>query len=170
MRVSLRAIGFYALVGLLELSVALAENGSWKFGTEDRGHPELVYSENDKIVFMVVCGRAFGVHAVYPGDAKKEGEKATITISTVKTRMQFDGEIDSSYEGDPPNTRHFVQWDLGFFRQDPELFGKKWRKIESRLFDLLDSGQPLTIAAEGKNYVLPAVKASNWKKRFKEKC
>jgi hypothetical protein len=37
-------------------------------------------------------------------------------------------------------------------------------------FDLLDSGRPLTISAEGKSYVLPAVKVPRWRARFQKIC
>ncbi len=33
--------------------------------------------------------------------------------------------------------RNFVQWDLGYSRQDPELFGKRWDRHLSRLLDLI---------------------------------
>jgi hypothetical protein len=170
MPVYLIILGVLATTSCLSWSASFAASGVWKFGTEDRGHPELVYLENNKTIFMVACGRAFGLHAVYPGAPKKDGEKASITIANVKTQMKFDGEIDSSYPDDPPNTTHFLQWDLGFKRQDPDLFGKKWKIIEYRLFDLLDSGQPLTILAENKSYSLPAVKIPDWKVRFKKAC
>jgi hypothetical protein len=171
MQISPRLLALCAGSAWLGLSAAFAADGTWKFGTEDRGHPELTYSENGKTVFMVGCGRAFAIHAVYPGAPKKDEEKAAITIANAKTRMTFEGEIDSaSGANDPPNTTHFTQWDLGYKRQDPELFGKKWKSLESRFLDLLDSGQPLTVSAEGKSYVLPAVKALGWKARFKKIC
>lgn len=170
MRATLWSAGFYGVLASLYLPAAFAGNGSWAFEIEDRGHPSLVYSENGKSVFTMGCGRAFGVHAVYPGGSKKAGERAAITISAGTTTIKLAGEIASTYDDDPPNTIHFVQWDLGFSRQDPEAFGRKWKKLEFRLFDLLDSGQPLTIAGGGKKYVLPAVKVSEWKRRFKDRC
>lgn len=160
----------FAAFTWLGLAGASADDGSWKFEIEERGHPILSYSENNKTIFMVACGRAFGLHAVYPGAPKKNEEKATITIANARDRMKFDGEIDSGYPDDPPNTMHFLQWDLGFKRQESGLYGKKWKKLEYRLFDLLGSGQPLTISAENKSYVLPAVNAPDWKMRFKKSC
>jgi hypothetical protein len=53
---------------------------------------------------------------------------------------------------------------------DPALYGTAWKKRERRFLDLLDSGQPLTISAEGKSYTLPAVDAPNWKKQFTDRC
>jgi hypothetical protein len=149
----------------------VAADGTWKFQVDERDHPDLSYLDNNgKTVFMVGCGHAFAVHAVYPGAPKKDGEKATITIASAKTRMDFAGEIDSGFEDGPPDTTHFVQWDLGYRRQDPNLYEKKWHQLESRLFDLLESGQPLTISAEGHNYVLPAVNVSRWRQRFHKIC
>jgi hypothetical protein len=149
---------------------AFAADGAWTFGTEDREHPELRYVKDGKTVFYVGCGHAFGVHAVYPGPARKEGAKAGIAIATAKARMQLNGEIESAHDDDPPDTTHFAQWDLGFRRQDPALYGPRWRKLEDRLLDLLDAGLPLSISAEQRSYQLPAVNAPDWKKRFKEKC
>jgi hypothetical protein len=166
-----RLLGILAVISCLGLSDAVAADGTWKFQVDERDHPDLSYLDNNgKTVFMVGCGHAFAVHAVYPGAPKKDGEKATITIASAKTRMDFAGEIDSGFEDGPPDTTHFVQWDLGYRRQDPNLYEKKWHQLESRLFDLLESGQPLTISAEGHNYVLPAVNASRWRQRFHKIC
>jgi len=84
--------------------------------------------------------------------------------------MTFKGEIEDGFEDGPPKTTHFVQWDLGYPRQDPGLYEKKWHQLENRLFDLLDAGLPLTISAEGKSYVLPAVDAPQWRRRFQKIC
>ena len=59
----------------------------------------------------------------------------------------------------------FDQPDLGYAREDPELYEDKWHALENRVFDLLDSGQPLTISAEGKSYVLPPVNVPRWRVR-----
>ncbi|MGD0150202.1 MAG: hypothetical protein ABSB77_16620 [Xanthobacteraceae bacterium] len=166
-----RLLGILAVVSCLGWSGAVAADGAWKFQVDERGHPELSYLDNNnRTVFMVGCGHAFAVHAVYPGAPKKDGEKATITIASAKTQMDFAGEIDSGFTDGPPNTTHFVQWDLGYRRQDPNLYEKKWHQLESRFFDLLDSKQPLTISAEGQNYVLPAVSAARWRQRFHKIC
>jgi hypothetical protein len=155
----------------LGASPVLAADGVWKFELDRQDQPSLSYLDNNgKTVFMVGCGHAFAVHAVYPGAPKKDGDKATIAIASAKTQMDFAGEIDSGFEDDPPNTTHFVQWDLGYRRQDPNLYEKKWHQLESRVFDLLESGQPLTISAEGHNYVLPAVNVSRWRQRFQKIC
>lgn len=161
---------FLAIAACFTLNISFASEGIWKFTTEDRGHPELRYSKDDKSIFYVGCGHAFAVHAVYPGPRKEEGTKVAITISNSKARMKLKGEIDTGYEDDPPNTTHFVQWDLGFRRQDPDLYMEKWKKIEGRFFDLLNAGKPLTVSAEDRSYVLPAVNARDWKSQFKKRC
>jgi hypothetical protein len=84
--------------------------------------------------------------------------------------MQFKGEIGQAHDDDPPNTTHFLQWDLGYRRQDPALYGGAWKKLKNRFLDLLGSGQPLTISAEGKSYMLPAVDAADWKKQFTDRA
>jgi hypothetical protein len=166
-----RLLGILAVVSCLGWSGAVAADGAWKFQVDERGHPELSFLDNNgKTVFMVGCGHAFAVHAVYPGAPKKDGDKAIITIASAKRQMDFAGEIDSGFEDGPPDTTHFVQWDLGYRRQDPNLYEKKWHQLESRVFDLLESGQPLTISAEGRNYVLPAINASRWRQRFHQIC
>jgi hypothetical protein len=165
-----KIVGVLAAIGCLAGAPARAADNGWSFGTEDRDHPELRYTRDGKTVFYVGCGRAFGLHAVYPGPPKKIDAKATITIATPKARMQFRGEIAEAHDDDPPDTTHFLQWDLGYRRQDPGLFGAGWKKLEGRFLDLLDSGQPLTISAERKSYMLPAVDAPDWKKQFKERC
>ena len=148
-----RLLGMLAATAGLALSAASAAGGTWKYDTEDQGHPRLANWENDKTVVMIGCGHAFAVHAVYPGAPKQDDEKATITIANGKTEMKLDGVIESRFaEMGPPNTMHFVQWDLGFTRQDRELYGRRWKRQEARLLNFLDSGRPLTVSAEGKSY------------------
>jgi hypothetical protein len=85
--------------------------------------------------------------AVYPGGAPKQDHtKASITIANGKTQMDFAGFSYAGPESFPPNTTMFNQPDLGY----PELDEDKWRELENRVLDLLGSGQPLTISAEGK--------------------
>jgi hypothetical protein len=168
MRLSSKVLTFFAVVN--SIGSAFASDGSWKFGIEERGNPELRYSQKNRTVFYVGCGHAFGLHAVYPGAHKNAGEKATITIANANTRMKFKGEIEARHKDDPPSATHFAQYDLGFRRQDPDLYEAKWKRLEARFLDLLDSGQPLTISAESRSYELPAVNAPGWKKRFKERC
>src|SRR5215470_11608806 len=115
----------------LALSAASAAGGSWKFDTEDQGHPRLANWENDKTVFMIGCGHAFAVHAVYPGAPKQSDEKATITIANGKAEMKLDGLIEGRFaDMSPPNSTHFVQWDLDFTRQERALYGRHWKRQE----------------------------------------
>ena len=145
-------------IGLAPASAA----GLWKFEPDSRDNPILTYSEGASATFMIGCGRAFGLHVVYPGTAKKEG-KARITISNGKTSMSFDGEFEEPFEDSHTN---FVQWDLGFRRQDPELYGKRWKAVRNRLLDLLGSSAPLTISAGSKSYKLPPNDAGDWRPAF----
>jgi hypothetical protein len=86
--------------------------GIWKYQPDSRDNPILTYSEDGKATLMLGCGRAFALHVVYPGDAKKGG-KARVTIASAKARMTFDGEFEEPFEDSRTN---FVQWDLGFRR------------------------------------------------------
>jgi hypothetical protein len=107
-----------------------------------------------------------------------DAPKATIAIANGKTTMTFAGTLERGL-GDPvppdgtrypPEVTYFFQSNLGYERSDPDLYEKKWRAKEVRLFDFLDSGRPLTISAEGKSYVVPPIKVQGWKSRFKKIC
>jgi hypothetical protein len=151
-----------ACLAWLAISPAAAADG-WKFEPDSRDNPILNYAENGKTVFSIGCGRAFGLEAKYPGVSRKEG-RATIAIANSKTSMRFDGEFDI-----PENDggMDFIQWDLGFRRQDPELYGKRWNRIKTRLLDLIGSGEPLTVSAERRSYKIPPVAVSGWRAPFK---
>jgi hypothetical protein len=158
------------IVSLLGLSAVLAADGAWKFETDKQDQPSLSYLDSDgKTVFWVGCGAHFLMRSVYPGAPKKDDDKAAITLANRTTHMDFAGEIEA-YDDLPPHTTGFVQADLGYARDDPELYEKKWHALEARFFDLLDSGQPLTIAAEGHSYALPAIKIIRWRQRFNKIC
>jgi hypothetical protein len=144
--------------GLVPASAA----GVWKYQPDSRDNPILTYSENRKATLLLGCGRAFGFHVVYPGVAKKSG-KARVTISSGRASMTFDGEFEAPFPGSHTN---FVQWDLGFRRQDPALYGKRWKVIERRLLDLLGSRAPLTISAGTNSYRLPPNNARHWRPLF----
>jgi hypothetical protein len=163
-----RRWGVLAVVVLVSAWPAFAADGAWKFVVDERDHPVLTYSESGKEIFYVGCGRAFGVHANYPGAQRRKGA-AALTIASAKTRMRLKGEIDEREAGET-GPAQFTQWDLGYRRQDPNLFEKPWHALKNRLFNLLDSGRPLTISAERGKYVLPPVDAPNWKARFNEIC
>jgi hypothetical protein len=151
------------LAGLAAIGVSVAAHaGSWKYGQDPRGHDELTYNEDGKIIFYMGCGHAFGLHARYPGKPAKNG-KASITIANARTNITFKGEFE---EPDEDMATEFVQFDLGYRRQDLALYGKRWKAEAARLYDLLGSGQPLTISAGKDHYPLPPVDAANWREPF----
>jgi hypothetical protein len=129
---------------------------------DSRGHDELSYSENGKVTFYMGCGHAFEIHARYPGTPAKSGD-ATITISNKKTSIALKGEFEEPGE---ESATQFGQSDLGYRRQDPKLYGKTWKAEAARLYDLLGSGQPLTISAGKDHYQLPPIGAKGWRKPF----
>jgi hypothetical protein len=159
-------LALFAGLMAVACSPALAAKGAWKFELDAREKPSLSYSEGGKDMFTIGCGRAFGLHAAYPGSPKRTG-KATVVIATLKAKMKFSGEIDGAHDD---GRARFVEWDLGFDRRKPDAFGKAFWRRQARLLDLLDSGLPLTISAEGRRYVIPAVDAPGWRARFKQYC
>jgi len=165
-----RLLGIAAVVSGLGLSEALlaadAWKGSWKFELDRQDRPLLgYYDTSGKTVFRIFCGTHFEMDAVYPG-APQEHAPASIRIANGKTQMDFAGFIYAGVESFPPNTTFFNQPDLGH----PELSEDKWRALENSVFDLLGSGRPLTISAEGKSYMLPPVNVPRWRARFQKIC
>ena len=152
----LSALGIASLLILLP-PPAIA--GSWKFETDERAHPILSFSDDGKLQFVLACGRAVGLHARYPGTAASSG-KTFIAISSGRASMKFQGEFQ---EPETDDATTFVQWDLGFSRQDPGLFGKRWKRMYLRLLDLIGSGQPLTISSREGSYRLSAPDVTGWK-------
>ena len=140
------AAALAAVIICVGCAQAFAAEGTWKFERDNRDHPGLTYTEDGKAVFLIGCGRAFGLHARYPATAKKDG-KATITLANLKTKMTFVGEFQ---EPDADSLTTFLQWDLGYRRQDPKLYGKEWNRQKMKLLDLLVSG-PVTVSAEGRS-------------------
>ena len=145
---------------LMSAIVAPAMAGTWKYELDSREHSILSYEEDGKATFLIGCGRAFGLHAKYPGQARKSGD-ATITLASSGKSMTFKGEFE---EPDDESATTFLQFDLGFRRQDPELYGKRWKVQRDRLLDLLNSGKELTISAGKASYKLPPVDAKDWRK------
>ena len=145
-----------------------AWKGAWKFEMAHQGQPWLgYYDPKGKTVFLIGCGTHFEVLAAYPATPKQDGRQgAKITIASGKTQMDFVGFVDIGSEHTPPDVKMFDQADLGF----PDLEQDKWRALEYRVLDILSSGQPLTISAEGKSYVLPPVKESRWRARWEKIC
>jgi hypothetical protein len=172
----LRLLVILAALSSLGLSAASSADstskdtwkGSWKFELDRQDQPALSYYDSrGRRIFGIACGAHFEMNAVYPGAAPKEDTTGSITIASGKTQMDFAGNVFHNPEVEMPT-------DLPFFNQaslgHPELDGDKWRALENSVFDFLDSGQPLTISAEGKSYVLPAVKAPRWRARFQKIC
>jgi hypothetical protein len=179
-----RLLAIFVAVSGVGLSAAVAAGGTsndtlkgaWKFEIDRQDQPSLnYYDTRGKTVFRIGCGAHYEMDAVYPGAAPKQDDsKASITIANGKTQMDFAGFIflldGPGAKGWPPDTTMFNQADLGYARDDPELYEDKWHALENRVFDLLDSGQPLTISAEGKSYVLPPVNVPRWRARFQKIC
>ena len=184
MTTHVRLLAIFVAVAGLGLSAAMSAGtskdtwkGAWKFEIPaPRDQPWLSYYDTrGKTVFRIGCGVHYEMSAVYPGAAPKQDDtKASITIANGKTQMDFAGFIflldGLGAKGWPPNTTMFNQADLGYARDDPELYEDKWHALENRVFDLLDSGQPLTISAEGKSYVLPPLNVPRWRARFQKIC
>ena len=171
-----RLLGILGALSWLGLSAAIAAggaskdmwSGAWTLEMDRYDRPWLTfYDTSRKTVFRFGCGTHVELDAVYPGDAPKQDHtEATITIGNGKTQMDFAGFTYAGPESFPPNTSMFNQPDLGH----PELADDKWRVLENRVLDLLGSGQPLTISAGGKSYMLPPTKASRWRARFQKVC
>ena len=171
-----RLLGIVVALSWLGLSAAMAAGGpskdmwrgAWTLEMDRYDRPWLTFFDtNRKTVFRFGCGTHYELDAVYPGEApKQEHTEATITIGNGKTQMDFAGFTYAGPESFPPNTSMFNQADLGH----PELAEGKRGALETRVLDLLASGQPLTISAEGKSYVLPPTSASRWRARFQKVC
>jgi hypothetical protein len=156
----------------LGVSIALTAGNGWQFELDRQDQPSLSYRDsNGNTVFYLGCGGHFVMDAVYPGAVKKDDAKVSITIANADTRMNFAGVIFSAGLTDgPAHATVFSQADLGYARDDPNLYEQSWHDLENKFFDLLDSGKQLTISAEGKSYVLPAVNAPQWRQRFQKIC
>jgi hypothetical protein len=173
-----RLLGLVLALSWLGLSAANAagvppneiQSGAWTLEMDHYDRPWLSFFDtHHKLVFRFGCGTHYELNAVYPGEApKQEHTEATITIGNGKTQMDFAGFTYAAPENFPPETSWFNQADLGH----PELTDDdvKWGALERQLLDLLASGQPLTISAEGKSYVLPPTRASRWRARFEKVC
>ena len=171
-----RLLGMIVALSWLGLSAAMAAggpskdilSGAWSLERDRYDRPWLTFFDtNRKAVFRFGCGTHYELDAVYPGEAPKQDHtEATITIGNGKTQMDFAGFTYAAPENFPPDTSWFNQADLGH----PELTDDIWGALEDRLLDLLASGQPLRISAEGKSYVLPPARASRWRARFQKVC
>ena len=136
-----RLLGIAAVVFGFGLSEALPAGdvwkGSWKFEIDRRDNPMLAYYDTSgRTIFRIYCGTHFETDAVYPGAGaapKEDHTPASITIANGKTQMDFAGFtylLDGpGSEGWPPNTTMFNQADLGYARDDPELYQDKWHAL-----------------------------------------
>jgi len=173
---SARLLGIVVALMWLGVSAAMAAGrpskdmlgGAWTLEMDRYDRPWLTFHDtNRKTVFRFGCGTHDELDAVYPGEAPKQDHtEATITIGNGKTRMDFAGFTYSGPESFPPDTSMFNQADLGH----PGLADDKRGALEDRVLDLLGSGHPLTVSAEGKSYVLPPTRASRWRARFRKVC
>lgn len=154
-----------ALSVMTHPSSVLGDDGKWKFERDNRGHPSLTFYRSNRSVFSIGQGRAFGLHFLFTHPVKREG-KRIILIASGSRQMKLRGDVLSSgNEAALPYDLEFEQWDLGFNRQDPELFGERWLKRQRQLFDILDSGQAITITFEKRKFILPPVNVK-WRDSF----
>ncbi len=165
---ALKLLAIIIATGCIGLAPASAAGG-WKYQVIPNDGHVLTFSDDGKVTFYLGCGRGFALQVKYPGAARKEG-KARITISSAKAKMAFDGEFVPPVEvQDPVPTNfatEFAQTYLGYAKQDPRVYGKKWLALRARLYALLGSGDPLTIAAGRSSYQLPPIDAAGWRKPF----
>jgi hypothetical protein len=168
---TLRLFAALIAIGGIGVAPASAADG-WKYQVNSNDGHELTYSEGDKVTFYLGCGRSFALQVKYPGEAKKEGN-ARITLSSAKAKMTLDGEFVEPVDVQVPVpmkfATEFAQTYLGYAKNDPQVYGKKWLALRSRLYALLGSGEPLTIAAGKDSYQLPPIDAEGWRKPF-ERC
>jgi hypothetical protein len=149
---------------VLALTLAPASGGVWKHEVVPNDGDVLTYSADGRLQFYLGCGRGFALHVKYPGEARKQGE-ASIDIASGRKSMTFKGRfVDPT--GEYATT--FAQSDLGYDRQDPGLYEKKWEAVRDRMLNLLGSGKKLTISAGGDSYSLPPIDAKGWRKAFGE--
>jgi hypothetical protein len=158
----MRAVGLAAFLAGAIASPAAA--GTWKYGLDHQDHSILTYQEGANATFFLGCGHAFVLHVKYPGKPAKDGD-ASIVITSGKKSMTFKGNFEEPYS-DLATT--FTQADLGYARQDPDLYEKKWEAQRDQMLDLLDSGQPLKISAGADSYTLPPISAKGWRKALGE--
>ncbi len=162
---SLLAIGWIAFA-------TPAAAGAWKYQVIPNDGHVLTFTDEGQVTFYLGCGRGFALQLKYPGEPRKEG-KARITISSGNTKMTFDGEFVPPVAVEVPVPMNFAtefaQTYLGYAKNDPRVYGKKWLALRARFYAVLGAGEPLTISAGKTSYQLPAIDAANWRKPF-ERC
>ncbi len=164
-----------ALATLLTIATPAAgawQAGTWKYEVSRNDGHELMFVEDGRVTFILSCGRGFAVMVKYPGKPKEKG-KARISLSSGKSTMTFDGEFVPQLKVEAPEARdyatEFRQTWLGYAKNDPQVYGKRWLATRSRLYALLGSAEPLTISAGKNSYQLPPIDAANWRTPF-ERC
>jgi hypothetical protein len=160
------------VIALHGLSSPASAAGGWKHQYVSNDGNVLTYTEDDKVIFYMGCGRGFAISVRYPGKAKKEGD-AEITIATSKGRMAFKGEFEEPIKVSDPAPMNFAttfhQAYLGYLHSDPYVFGKQWNAKKAAVLDMLDAHGPITISAGKNSYQLPAIDVtSDWHKAIDE--
>ena len=167
-----RGMTALVLASILALTTPAGAATGWKYQVIPNDGHTLTYSEDDKVIFYLGCGRGFTLQVKYPGHAKEEG-KARVAISSAKANMTFDGEFVPPVKVEVPVPMNygteFAQTYLGYAKNDPRVYAKKWLALRARFYALLGSGEPLTISAGKDSYRLPAIDAADWRKPF-ERC
>ena len=148
--------------GVLAISTAAQAAGRWTY-REDRNDGHILsYLDDGKKVFELYCGRGFGLLIKHPSSTKTDG-KARLTLAAGKTRIELNGEFVPSYENSVTN---FQQAYLGYGKNDPRVYGKRWQEAESRLLDLIGSEGGFIVSAGATNYLVPAIDIDKWRRPF----
>jgi hypothetical protein len=167
-----RSVALATLLAIATPAAGASQAGTWKYDVSRNDGHELMFIEDGRVTFILSCGRGFALQVKYPGAPKEEG-KARISLSSGKSTMTIDGEFVPPLKVDVPLPRdyatEFRQTWLGYARNDPQVYGKRWLATRSRLYALLGSGEPLTITAGKNSYQLPPIDAANWRTPF-ERC
>ena len=166
-----RLLGIFAAVlGSVVRGVAGGDiwKGSWKFEMDRQDRPGWAITTPVARKYSAsLAGRISRWMRSIRARRRKRSHQGSITIANGKTQMDFAGiRLHDRSREMADRTPVFQPAGLGH----PELDEDKWRALENRVLDLLGSGRPLTISAEGKSYVLPAVKVPRWRARFQKIC
>src|SRR3974377_218077 len=113
------------VLGLFAASAAAGTSkdtwrGAWKFEIDRQDQPSLnYYDTRGKTFFRIGCGAHFDMRAVYPGAAKQDATKASITSGKGSLQMGFTGVAGGGRDYLRPHATMFDQPDLGYARDDP---------------------------------------------------
>lgn len=156
------ALAAAGVAACVTASPAASAGGHWTYHEESNDGHILAFVEDGKTVFELACGRGFSLLAKHPAQAKTDGRTRIVLVSG-KTRISLDGEYVPPAENSAAN---FYQPYLGYDKNDPRVYGKRWQELESRLLDVLESQSGFTIAAGEANYHLPGVDIDKWRRPF----